>query len=89
MFDIISDYLRNYLSNHTNPLNRVLHLIGVPLAPWGAIVLLVRGKFMLAIAAFFVGYGLQWIGHKYGEHNEMGDLVLLKKLAGQVSGSKT
>jgi uncharacterized membrane protein YGL010W len=43
------------MSNHTDPRNRVLHLIGVPLAPCGALVLVIRGKFLLASVAFFVG----------------------------------
>ncbi len=75
------------MSNHRDPRNRVLHLIGVPLAPWGAIVLLIRGDFLLAIAAFFGGYFLQWLGHR-AEGNVMGDLVLLKQLAGQVTGRR-
>jgi hypothetical protein len=87
VFRIIGDYLRHYMSNHTDPRNRVLHLIGVPLAPWGAIVLLIRGEFALAVGAFFVGYGLQWVGHR-AEGNVMGDLVLLKQLAGYVTGRR-
>ena len=87
MFNIIANYLRNYMSNHRDPRNRALHLIGVPLAPWGAIILLVRGQFLLAIAAFFIGYGLQWFGHK-AEGNPMGDLVLAKQLFGYVSGRR-
>jgi hypothetical protein len=76
------------MSNHTDPRNRVLHLIGVPLAPWGAIVFLIRGDFLLAIGSFFVGYGLQYIGHK-AEGNQMGDLVLLRQLVGYVTGRRT
>ncbi|HEY3061229.1 MAG TPA: DUF962 domain-containing protein [Chloroflexota bacterium] len=87
MFGIIGNYLRAYMSNHTDPRNRVLHLIGVPLAPWGAIVLLIRGDFLWAIGAFFVGYGLQWFGHR-AEGNVMGDLVLAKQLFGYVTGRR-
>jgi hypothetical protein len=84
---IIRTYLRNYKSNHTDPRNRVLHLIGVPLATCGALVLVIRGKFVLATAAFCVGYGLQWLGHR-AEGNAMGDLLLLKQLAGQLDGRR-
>ena len=35
MADVLSNYLRNYLSQHTHPANRALHVVGVPLAPWG------------------------------------------------------
>ena len=87
MIQIIVNYLRNYMSNHRDARNRALHLVGVPLAPWGAIILLLRGDWLWAIAAFFVGYGLQWVGHK-AEGNQMGDLVLLKQLAGAVTGKR-
>jgi hypothetical protein len=43
--------------------------------------------FPVAIGAFFVGYGLQWVGHK-AEGNVMGDLVLAKQLAGYVTGRR-
>jgi len=87
VFGIIKNYLRTYMSNHTDSRNRVLHVIGVPLAPWGAIVLLIRGQVLWAIVAFFLGYGLQWIGHR-AEGNEMGDLVLLRQLAGYATGRR-
>jgi hypothetical protein len=81
---IVVNYLRAYMSNHTNGPNRILHLIGVPLAPWGALYLLIRGEFLFAVGAFVVGYGLQWIGHRI-EGNQMGDLVLVKQLAGHLT----
>ena len=70
-------FLRNYLSRHANPWCRALHVIGVPLAPWGAIVLLIVGQFALALAALVLGYGLQWLGHRI-EGNEMGDWAMFK-----------
>ena len=87
MLAIIGNYLKAYMSNHRHAGNRVLHIIGVPLAPWGAIVLLVTGNFVAAVAAFFVGYGLQWFGHRW-EGNQMGDLVVLKQLAGHLTGRR-
>jgi len=84
---VLVNYLRNYMSNHRHPGNRVLHILGVPLAPWGALILLVTGNFVAAIGAFLVGYGLQWFGHRW-EGNQMGDLVVLKQLAGAVTGRR-
>jgi hypothetical protein len=72
-------FVRDYLSRHRNPWNRAVHLVGVPLAPVLFIYLLVRGEFLLAGAAFVVGYALQWIGHQI-EGNEVGEWVLVQKL---------
>ena len=77
----IRTFVRGYMSRHANPWCRALHVIGVPLAPWGAIGLLVFGKFGEAIAALIVGYGVQWIGHRI-EGNEMGDWAMFKAVVG-------
>jgi hypothetical protein len=87
MADVLSNYLRNYMSQHTHPANRALHVVGVPLAPWGGIYLLTRGQYGVAIVAFGAGYGLQWLGHHI-EGNQMGDWKLVKALAEQVTGGR-
>jgi hypothetical protein len=87
MRDVLSNYLRNYMSQHTHPANRALHLVGVPLAPWGGIYLLTRGQFGVAVVAFGAGYGLQYLGHRI-EGNQMGDWKLVKALAEQVTSSR-
>jgi hypothetical protein len=81
MLKILQNYLRNYTSNHRNAGNRAFHLIGIPLAPWGGLYLLIRGRIAAAFAALVIGYGLQWIGHQI-EGNQMGDWVLIKQLVG-------
>jgi hypothetical protein len=73
-------FVRDYVSRHRNPWNRALHLVGVPLALVVSVYLLVLGKFLLAAAAFVVGYVLQWIGHRI-EGNEVGEWALVQKLA--------
>jgi hypothetical protein len=73
----VRTFLRGYMSRHANPWCRALHVVGVPLAPWGAIVLLFFGKFGEAGAALVVGYGLQWLGHRI-EGNKMGDWDMFK-----------
>jgi hypothetical protein len=87
MLEILRKYLREYMSNHRNGANRALHVVGVPLAPWGGLYLLVTGRFTAALGALVVGYGLQWIGHRI-EGNEMGDLRLIKQLVGHVAGRR-
>jgi len=65
-------FVREYMARHTNPWNRALHLVGVPLAPIALTYLLVRGRFGLAAGAFTAGYSLQWLGHRI-EGNSMWD----------------
>jgi hypothetical protein len=72
-------FVRDYVSRHRNPWNRVLHLVGVPLAPFLFLYFLVRGEFRLAGLAFVAGYTLQWIGHRI-EGNEVGEWTLIKWL---------
>jgi 2-alkyl-3-oxoalkanoate reductase len=65
-------FVRDYMARHTNPWNRALHLVGVPLAPILVVLFLVRGEWREAAAAFVLGYGLQWLGHRM-EGNSMWD----------------
>ena len=60
------------MARHTNPWNRALHLVGVPLAPILLVYFLIRQEWLLAGAAFVLGYGLQWLGHRI-EGNSMWD----------------
>ena len=65
-------FVTSYMARHRNGWNRALHVVGVPLAPILLFVFLVTGHFWLAAAAFVLGYGLQWIGHRI-EGNSMRD----------------
>ena len=65
-------FVTSYMARHRNGWNRALHVVGVPLAPILLVVFLVTGHFWLAAAAFVLGYGLQWIGHRI-EGNSMRD----------------
>lgn len=71
------------MARHTNPWNRAVHLVGVPLAPILFVYFLIRTQFAAAVAAFVAGYTLQWIGHRI-EGNSMSDSLegkFLKALA--------
>ena len=68
----IRAFLVTYMSRHTHPWCRALHVIGVPMAPWGGLVLLAMGHFAAGAVSIVVGYFLQWIGHRI-EGSEMGD----------------
>ncbi len=81
-------WLRNWLDRHQNRTSFWLHMIGIPLTIAAvplAIVQLTRDEWSLwwRPAALFVGgYLLQWIGHLI-EGNDMGELILIKKLRGK------
>ena len=78
-------WLSNYLQRHQHPASLVLHIIGVPmtvaavgLAAWQ----LAQWRWDLwwrPAALLAGGYVLQWVGHRI-EGNDMGEVVLVKKL---------
>lgn len=75
----VRSLLEDYRSRHRDPRCRLLHLVGVAIAPFLFLYLLIRGEFPAAGAAFTAGYGLQWLGHGI-EGNEVGEWVLIKAL---------
>lgn len=78
-----------YLSQHANPVCRVLHVFGTSL---GILVLangLSNGRWRAIFPALVLGYGFSWIGHFFFEKNRpatftypkwsfRGDFVMLK-----------
>ena len=72
-------FLLNYFSRHKNNINRLLHLIGIPLVIFGLYSLLC-GRWALGLASFIAGYICQWAGHVYFEKNEVGEWALIKKI---------
>ena len=79
MLKAITWFIKDYLSRHRNNIDRVLHIIGVPLAFFGIFQLLTR-EWKIGLLNFFIGYLLQWIGHTYFEKNEVGEWILIKKI---------
>jgi len=77
-----------YLARHRHPACRVLHAVGVPLLAVGlllAMVQLFRGQWSLwwrPVVLLAASYLLQWLGHRI-EGNDMGEVVLIKKLLGR------
>jgi hypothetical protein len=64
---------------HRLPLNFALHLVGIPLALAGLVLLFVSWPWALAVVVF--GYLLQWVGHRL-EGNDLGEWAALKRLCG-------
>lgn len=69
----------NYLQRHRHPLNRGLHIVGVPVTFLGTPYALLVHNWWLAAGCFFGGYLLQFLGHRI-EQNDPGEVILLKKL---------
>ncbi|MEA3306089.1 MAG: Mpo1-like protein [Candidatus Omnitrophota bacterium] len=72
-------FIKNYLSRHVNNVNRVLHIIGVPQAFFG-LFQIITGKWVIGAVNLFLGYLWQWLGHTHFEKNEVGEVILIKKL---------
>jgi uncharacterized membrane protein YGL010W len=72
--------LRSWLDRHQHPFNLGIHLLGIPLALAG-IVLLFFLPWYWGVAALFLGYLLQYVGHQV-EGNDVGEWALLKRLLG-------
>lgn len=71
---------RNWLERHQLPFNFWVHMVGIPLALTG-VVLLVLTDWYWGLSALVAGYFLQWIGHR-AEGNDVGELIPLKRLLG-------
>ena len=79
---MIRRFLQNYLPRHTNRINQVLHLVGVPLTfvgtPWAIIA---GAQWFYPLGCFLGGYALQFAGHAV-EGNDAGEVVFFKKKLG-------
>lgn len=72
--------LRNWRERHRLPFNFTIHLIGIPLAVAGVILLFFQPWYW-GVSAIVVGYLLQWIGHQ-AEGNDVGEWAAIKRLLG-------
>ena len=72
--------LRNWRLRHRHPFNFGIHLIGIPLAVAG-VVLMCLQEWAWGIGAFVLGYFLQFLGHRV-EGNDVGEWAGIKRLIG-------
>jgi hypothetical protein len=81
-------WLRNWFQRHQHPASLALHAVGIPLLAMGLILALVqliqwRWDLWWRPAGLIVwSYLLQWLGHRI-EGNDMGEVILIKKLLGR------
>jgi hypothetical protein len=73
--------LRNWLERHRHPFNFWIHLLGIPLAVAGVVLLFVPDLWPWGLAALAGGYLLQWVGHLV-EGNDVGEWAGIKRLLG-------
>ena len=83
--------LQGWRLRHQLPFNFYIHLIGIPMAVAGAVILLAAWPMSLlglwhiewywGLAAFVLGYFLQWIGHR-AEGNDVGEWAAIKRMLG-------
>ncbi len=77
--DELMRYFKNYRSRHANSVNFILHIIGIPEIVFG-LFQIITGRWKIGLLNVFLGYLWQWIGHKYFEKNEVGEITGIKKL---------
>jgi hypothetical protein len=74
--------LPRWMSRHRLPFNFYIHLLGIPLAVTGLVLLFVPDvPWYWGVAGLFVGYLLQYIGHRT-EGNDVGEWAGIKRLLG-------
>jgi hypothetical protein len=71
--------LRNWRERHRHPFNFAIHLIGIPVAVAGAILLFMWPWW--GLGGLVLGYLLQFIGHSV-EGNDVGEWAAIKRLFG-------
>src|SRR5262245_35175130 len=66
--------LRHWRERHQHPFNFAIHLVGIPLAVAGVVLLFVLPweEWYWGAGAFVFGYVLQWLGHVV-EGNDVGE----------------
>jgi Protein of unknown function (DUF962) len=80
ILSLLGKILRNWTERHQLPLNRWLHLLGIPLAVAG-VVLLFYLPWYCGAGTLVLGYVLQYLGHQ-AEGNDVGEWAAIKGLFG-------
>lgn len=81
----MENLLVSFLMRHQDPVNAILHIIGIPLVMAGLLQLFAK-KWKAAFVNIFAGYLIQYAGHLLFEHNQMGEWALIVGLIGKITG---
>lgn len=69
-FNSIREFYPYYLSEHQNPISRILHFIGTGLVLVILIASIINSQFIWLASIPLVGYGFAWVGHFFFEKNK-------------------
>jgi hypothetical protein len=73
--------LQGWRLRHQLPFNFAIHMLGIPLAVTGVVLLFLQ-LWYWGVGALVLGYLLQWIGHR-AEGNDVGEWAAIKRLLGR------
>jgi len=78
--------VNNWRERHRHPFNFAIHLIGIPVAVAGVLLLLLQPLVAVlpwygCLGLIFVGYLLQYVGHRV-EGNDVGEWAAVKRALG-------
>ena len=68
-FNSFSEFWPHYVTEHSQPLTRLLHLIGTSVGIASAVYFIASGRWWLFPLGLIPGYGAAWIGHFFVEKN--------------------
>jgi len=68
-YNSFSEFWPHYVTEHSKPRTRLLHLMGTAIALTSVVIFIIVGKWWLFPLALIPGYGAAWIGHFFFEHN--------------------
>jgi len=71
--------LANWRERHRHPFNFAIHLLGIPIAVTGFVLLFIWPWW--GLGGLVLGYLLQWIGHRV-EGNDVGEWAGIKRMLG-------
>ena len=80
--------ISNWFQRHQHPGSLLLHAIGIPLTVVALVLVIVQlgqGRWDLwwrPVVCVVLGYALQYLGHRI-EGNDMGEMILFKRLMGK------
>ena len=81
LLDFLRRRLEGWRLRHQLPFNFAIHLVGIPLAVVGVVLLFWPVPWYWGVGAIVVGYLLQWVGH-LAEGNDLGEWAAVKRLLG-------
>lgn len=68
--DDFERFWQGYLRDHTQPLTRILHFLGISVALGGIVASLFIADYgLIAVVCVLIGMAILWTAHRFVEHN--------------------